>query len=141
MLCTHVASVVGGSSTLAANPHSPVGYPETTVNHSGSLLVQSSPTQNPVFREFACGVFLGPHPHRTRDGTRSTRKLECFSFYVACMQCGHPHSHQQVLFACIALCVASCILCGLGLRVWGPGCCFIFQAEEVSSMSVGRPRI
>ena len=29
-------------------------------------------------------------------------KFERFSFDVACMQCGHPHSHQQVPFACIA---------------------------------------
>ncbi len=42
-------------------------------------------------------------------------KLEHFSFNVACIQCGHPHSHQQVPFVCVALHVASCILCGLGL--------------------------
>ncbi len=34
-------------------------------------------------------------------------KFEHFSFDVACVQCGHPHSHQQVPFACIALHVAS----------------------------------
>ncbi len=55
---------------------------------------------------------LRPNPHRT--WTRRARKFECFSFDVACVQCGHPHSHQQVPFACVTLHVASCILCGLG---------------------------
>ncbi len=73
------------------------------------------------------------HPHRTRNSSKwnllgpidtgpgcdARRKLECFSFDVACEQCGYPHSHQQVPFACIALCIASCILCGLGLNVNG----------------------
>ena len=44
-------------------------------------------------------------------------KLQCFSFDVACMQCGHPYSHQQVPFARFALGVVSRILCGLGLAV------------------------
>ncbi len=44
------------------------------------------------------------------------RKFECFFFDVASVQCGHPHSHQQVPFACIALRVASRVLCGLGLK-------------------------
>ncbi len=48
---------------------------------------------------------------------RRARKLEHFSFDIACVQCGHPHSHQQVPFACVALCVASRVLCGLGLTV------------------------
>ncbi len=48
---------------------------------------------------------------------RRTHKLEHFSFDVACVQCGHPHSHQQAPFACVALHVASRILCGLGLKV------------------------
>ncbi len=34
---------------------------------------------------------------------RRTCKFECFSFDVACVQCGHPHSHQQFPFACVAL--------------------------------------
>ena len=38
-----------------------------------------------------------PDPHWTR-----ARKFECKSFDVACVQCGHPHSHQQVPFACVA---------------------------------------
>ena len=38
-----------------------------------------------------------PNPHRTR-----VCKLECKSFDVACVQCGHPHSHQLVPFVCIA---------------------------------------
>ncbi len=48
---------------------------------------------------------------------RDACKLEYFSFDVACVQCGHPHSHRQVPFACIALRVASHVLCGLGLKV------------------------
>ena len=46
---------------------------------------------------------------------RIQSKFECFSFVVACVQCGHPHSHQQVPFACVALHVVSRVLCGLGL--------------------------
>ena len=38
-------------------------------------------------------------------------KLERFSFDVACMQCGHPHSHQQVPFACVMLHVAFHVSC------------------------------
>ena len=53
-------------------------------------------------------------PIHTRRGTQCARKLECFSFDVACVQCRHPHSHQQVPFACIAL--RPGLLCGLGLR-------------------------
>ncbi len=39
-----------------------------------------------------------PNPHWTRAHK---------SFDVACVQCGHPHSHQQIPFACGALHVAS----------------------------------
>ena len=53
-----------------------------------------------------------PNPHRTRDATRANWKV--FSFDVACLQCGHPHSHQQVPFAFVALRIASRVLCGLG---------------------------
>ncbi len=31
-----------------------------------------------------------------------TDQFECKSFDAACEQCGHPHSHQQVPFACVA---------------------------------------
>ena len=34
---------------------------------------------------------------------------------VACVQCGYSHWQQQVPFACVALRVASRVLCGLGL--------------------------
>ena len=47
-------------------------------------------------------------------------KFQHFSFDVACMQCmqcGHPHSHQQVPFACVALGVASRVLCGLDQKL------------------------
>ncbi len=37
---------------------------------------------------------LRPHPHRT-----PARKFERKSFDVACVQCGHSHSHQQVPFS------------------------------------------
>ncbi len=47
--------------------------------------------------------------------TRRAGKLEHFSFDVACVQCGYPHSHQQVQFARVALRIASCVLRGLGL--------------------------
>ncbi len=63
-------------------------------------------------------IFKHPGPIHTGRGTRCARKLERFSFDVACMQCGHPHSHQQVPFACVALCIASHVLCGLGPRLW-----------------------
>ena len=56
-------------------------------------------------------------PIHTGHGTRRARKFEHFSFDVACLQCGHSHSHQQVPFACVALHVPSCILCGLGHRL------------------------
>ncbi len=42
-------------------------------------------------------VVLRPNPHRMH-----TRKLDRFSFDVACVQCGYSHSHQQVPFACVA---------------------------------------
>ncbi len=43
--------------------------------------------------------FLGPiHMHRTRMRAQIQRK----SFDVACLQCGHSNSHQQVPFACVA---------------------------------------
>ncbi len=52
----------------------------------------------------------------TQDaGCDTLANSNVFSFDVACMQCGHPNSHQQVPFACMALCVASRVLCGLGL--------------------------
>ncbi len=71
------------------------------------------------FGQGLCQLRKAFGPIHTRHGTKHARKLECFSFDVACVQCGHPHSHQQVPFACIALRVASCILCGLGLSVSG----------------------
>ncbi len=55
-------------------------------------------------------------PIHTGHRKRHVGKLEHFPFDVAWVQCGHPHSHQQVPFPCIALRVASCVLCGLGLR-------------------------
>ena len=58
-----------------------------------------------------------PGPIHTGRGTRHVCKFKCFSFDVACVQCGHPHSHQQVPFPCIALRIASRILCGLGLKI------------------------
>ena len=48
----------------------------------------------------------------TGRATRRARKLERFSFDVACMQCEHFHWRQQVPFA---LSVASGVLCELGL--------------------------
>ncbi len=60
--------------------------------------------------------------------TGRVRKFKCFSFDVACVQCGHPYSHQQVPFACVALRVASRVLCGLGpgLRLTHYGCVQLF---------------
>ena len=38
----------------------------------------------------------------TQDAERNApRKFKHFPFDVACVQCGHPHSHQQVPFACV----------------------------------------
>ena len=51
----------------------------------------------------------------TQDAMRA--QIKRFSFDIACVQCGHPHSLQQVPFACVALRVASCVLCGLGLKL------------------------
>ncbi len=42
-------------------------------------------------------------PIHTGRGTRCAHKLERFSFDVACVHCGHPHSHQQVPFARVTL--------------------------------------
>ncbi len=50
--------------------------------------------------------FLGPI--HTGRGMRRTWQIP--------MQCGHPHSYEHVPFACIALRVASSVLCGLGLK-------------------------
>ena len=58
----------------------------------------------------------------TGRATRCVRKLECFSFDVASMQCEHSHWWQQIPFACVALWVASHVLCELGLTQgpwWG----------------------
>ncbi len=43
-------------------------------------------------------LLLGPI-HTGRIPERRARKFERFSFDVACLQCGHSHSHQQVPFA------------------------------------------
>ena len=48
-------------------------------------------------------VLFRPNPHWTR-----ARKSEHKSFHVACMQCGHPHSHQHFPFA----------LCRVARPVW-----------------------
>ena len=64
---------------------------------------------------FYCTIHSGPI--HTGCGTGHVYKLECFSFDVACVWCGHPHSHQQVPFAWVALRVASRVLCGLGLSI------------------------
>ncbi len=65
-------------------------------------------------------------PIHTGRGTARVHKLERFSFDVACLQCGHPYSHQQVPFACIALCVApaSCVDWAsiIGCSFWVPFC-------------------
>ncbi len=42
-------------------------------------------------------MVVTPNPHWMR-----ARKNKCKSFDVACMQCGHSHSHQQVPFAWVA---------------------------------------
>ncbi len=57
----------------------------------------------------------GCRPIHTGRGTPHAHKLEHFSFDVASVQCGHPHSHRQVPFARVVLCFASRVLCGLGL--------------------------
>ncbi len=61
-------------------------------------------------------------------------KFQCKSFDVACVQCGHPHSHQQVPFAGVALHVASRVLCGLGLTtVFVVSRCYVpLKAERFS---------
>ena len=50
-----------------------------------------------------CLVFsvkrLRPHAPLSLTHTGRARKLERFSFDLACVQCGHSHSHQQVPFA------------------------------------------
>ena len=61
----------------------------------------------------------GQGPMYIWRATRRAHKLECFSFDVAWVQCGHPHSHQQAPFACVVLRVASRVLCGLGPRSCG----------------------
>ena len=68
-------------------------------------------------------------PIHTGRGTRRPGKFEHFSFDVACLQCGHSHSHQQVPFTCITLCVTSHILCGLGLNA-GSSVCFWERERE-----------
>ncbi len=80
-----------------------------------------------VFSSQFCGETLKPEKYEVyavRDpfwaqesSSSRARKLERFSFDVACLQCGHLHSHQQVPFAGVALCIASHILCGLGLTL------------------------
>ncbi len=42
-------------------------------------------------------MWLRPNPH-----WRHVREFQNKSFDIACVQCGHPHSHQQVPFACVA---------------------------------------
>ncbi len=84
--------------------------------------------QTNVFNEILLALCLPWHslsgPIHTGRGTRRARKFQCFSFDVACVQCGHPHSHQQVLFACVMLRVAS--------RVdWASGCSVPFARITV----------
>ncbi len=58
-----------------------------------------------------CSNDPGLGPIHTGRGMRCTCKLEHFSFDVACLQCGHPHLHQQVPFACVASCVDWAVKC------------------------------
>ena len=59
----------------------------------------------------------------TGCATQCACKLEWFSFDVACVQCEHS-LWQQVPFAYIALRVASCVLCDLGLYTHVPSSTF-----------------
>ena len=93
---------------LRPNPH-------WTRRHSCK---QMEPAEHSQHCEWECSHWMQATSGaiHTGRGTRRARKFECFSFDVACVQCGH-HSHQQVLLAC----VASRVLCGLGpkeLPVW-----------------------
>ncbi len=60
---------------------------------------------------------LVPKAQSTQDEGCDACKFERFSFDVACVQCGHPHSHRQIPFACVALRITSHVLCGLGLNL------------------------
>ena len=57
-------------------------------------------------------LLLKPNSHWAR-----ARKLKRKSFDVAWVRCEHPHSHQQVPFTRITVCVQ----CGFGLRVFENG--------------------
>ena len=45
--------------------------------------------------------FTKPLAQSTLDAGHDAAQIRSFSFDVACVQCGHPHSHQQAPFACI----------------------------------------
>ena len=101
-------------------------------------------------------------PIHTGRRMRCSRKFEHFSFDVACMQCGHPHSYQQIPFACVAMRVTSRVLCGWGVALRKLACtddakthqkgildkcslhvsweCWAFQSEQVRFFSVKAER-
>ena len=70
-----------------------------------------------VLDQCSSKVSVRPNPHRTREATRV--QIRTFFLWCCLVQSGHPHSHQQVPFACVALHVAS------PHPVWiGPTCIF-----------------
>ena len=66
----------------------------------------------------------------TGRGTRCARKFECFSFDVACLQCGHPiHINRSHLLALrCASRPASCV-------DWASCCCWIQQQLQAANIS------
>ncbi len=70
-----------------------------------SIITPRFSTLPTAARNLVLSTWLRPNPHWTR-----AHKFARNSFDVAYIQCGHFHSQQQVLFACV--CYTECSLWG-----------------------------
>ena len=92
------SAVTPSRNSSSLTEDSSTGTRETLTDVTSASLINSKKERK---KQKKTRQQLRPNPHWTQ------RK----SFDVACVQYGHPHSHQQVPFACVVF----RILCGWGL--------------------------